>query len=167
MEKCCVVAIVPGSFDPITNGHLDIIERASKIFHQVIVGVAKNTSKKSFFGFEERFLLTQQVISSLKIPSISVEKVEGLLVDFSKSRGAQVIVRGLRAVSDFEYEMEMAFMNRSLAPEIEIIYFMPYIKYSFLSSTIVKDVFVNGGDISAFVPQIVIKHMKEKLREEK
>ncbi|MGB9744513.1 MAG: pantetheine-phosphate adenylyltransferase [Desulfurella sp.] len=167
MDKCCVVAIVPGSFDPITNGHIDIIKRASKIFHKVIVGVAKNTAKKSFFDFEERFELTKQVIESLNVASISVEKVEGLLVDFAKSKGAQVIVRGLRAVSDFEYEMEMAFMNRSLAPEIEIIYFMPYIKYSFLSSTIVKDVFVNGGDVSAFVSPIVIEHMKKKFKGER
>jgi pantetheine-phosphate adenylyltransferase len=146
---------------------VDIIKRASKIFHKVIVGVAKNTAKKSFFDFEERFDLTKQVMDTLNIPSISVEKVDGLLVNFAKSRGAQVIVRGLRAVSDFEYEMEMAFMNRSLAPEIEIIYFMPYIKYSFLSSTIVKDVFVNGGDISAFVSPIVIEHMKKKFKGEK
>jgi len=167
MDKCCVVAIVPGSFDPITNGHLDIIKRASKIFHKVIVGVAKNTAKKSFFDFEERFELTKKVVESINVPSIVVEKVDGLLVEFAKSKGAQVIVRGLRAVSDFEYEMEMAFMNRSLAPDIEIIYFMPYIKYSFLSSTIVKDVFINGGDVSAFVSPIVIEYMKKKFKEGK
>ncbi len=167
MDKCCVVAIVPGSFDPITNGHIDIVKRASKIFHKVIVGVAKNTAKKSFFDFDERFELTKKVIETLNISSIEVEKIDGLLVNFAKSKGAQVIVRGLRAVSDFEYEMEMAFMNRSLAPDIEIIYFMPYIKYSFLSSTIVKDVFVNGGDVSAFVSPIVIDHMKKKFKEDK
>ncbi len=167
MDKCCVVAIVPGSFDPITNGHIDIIKRASKIFHKVIVGVARNTAKKSFFNFDERFELTKKVIDTLNVSSIEVEKVDGLLVNFAKSKGAQVIVRGLRAVSDFEYEMEMAFMNRSLAPDIEIIYFMPYIKYSFLSSTIVKDVFVNGGDVSAFVSPIVIDHMKKKFKEDK
>ncbi len=167
MDKCCVVAIVPGSFDPITNGHIDIIKRASKIFHKVIVGVARNTAKKSFFDFDERFELTKKVIDTLNVSSIEVEKVDGLLVNFAKSKGAQVIVRGLRAVSDFEYEMEMAFMNRSLAPDIEIIYFMPYIKYSFLSSTIVKDVFVNGGDVSAFVSPIVIDHMKKKFKEDK
>ncbi len=159
----CKVAIVPGTFDPITNGHIDIIKRSKKIFDSVIVAVAINSGKNPMFNFHERIVITKEVVNSdSELEGVKVEGVQGLLVDFAKRKNAKVIVRGLRAVSDFEYELQMAFMNRRLDSDIEMMYMMPYIKYSFLSSSIVKDVFINGGDISQFVPEIVIKHMKEK-----
>ncbi len=159
-----ITAIVPGTFDPITNGHLDIIKRANTIFDKIIVAVAVNTSKTPLFTFEERVELTKKAIESVEgLSGVVVEGVRGLLVDFARKEKARVIVRGLRAVSDFEYEMQMAFMNRRLNKEIEMVYLMPYIKYSFLSSSIIKDVFINGGDISKFVPQPVIEAMYKKL----
>ncbi len=157
------IAIVPGTFDPITNGHIDIIKRAQRIFDSVIVAVAVNSEKNPMFNFTERIEITKEVIKSEKeLKNVEVEGVKGLLVDFAHSKNAKVIVRGLRAVSDFEYELQMAFMNRRLNNEVEMIYMMPYIKYSFLSSSIVKDVFLNGGDISQFVSDIVIERMKKK-----
>ncbi len=157
------IAIVPGTFDPITNGHVDIIKRANRIFDEVIVAVAVNSGKSPMFDFKERIELTRDVVNSeSELVGVEVEGVKGLLVDFAKSRGAKVIVRGLRAVSDFEYELQMAFMNRRLNSDVEMIYMMPYIKYSFLSSSIVKDVFINGGDINQFVSNIVINRMKNK-----
>ncbi len=157
------IAIVPGTFDPITNGHVDIIKRAKKIFNRVIVAVAINSSKKPMFDFNERINITKEVMKNNRcLVDVAVEGVQGLLIDFARQKNANVIVRGLRAVSDFEYELQMAFMNRRLDSEIEMIYMMPYIKYSFLSSSIVKDVFFNGGNIEQFVPDIVVKYMKEK-----
>ena len=158
------IAIVPGTFDPITNGHMDIIKRAKKIFGKVIVAVAINSGKNPMFNFHERVALTKDVIASEEeLAGVDVEGVQGLLVDFARKKSANVIVRGLRAVSDFEYELQMAFMNRRLDSGIEMIYMMPYIKYSFLSSSIVKDVFLNGGNVEQFVSKIVIKRMKEKI----
>jgi len=157
------IAIVPGTFDPITNGHIDIIKRAKSIFSKVIVAVAINSSKRPMFTFEERIALTKEVMRDSNLAEIEVDGVKGLLVDFAKKKHAKVIVRGLRAVSDFEYELQMAFMNRQLNCDVEMIYMMPYIKYSFLSSSIAKDVFLNGGNIEKFLPEIVIKRMKEKI----
>ncbi len=161
-----ITAIVPGTFDPITNGHIDIIKRAKKIFDKVIIAVAINAGKIPLFSFEERIKLTEKVVESdSELHGIEVKGVKGLLVDFAKQEKAKVIVRGLRAVGDFEYELQMAFMNRRLNSEVEMIYMMPYIKYSFVSSSIVKDVFFNGGDISKFVPEVVIEAMSKKLSE--
>ncbi len=158
------IAIVPGTFDPITNGHMDIIKRAKKIFGKVIVAVAINSGKNPMFNFHERVALTKDVIASEEeLAGVDVEGVQGLLVDFARKKDANVIIRGLRAVSDFEYELQMAFMNRRLDSGIEMIYMMPYIKYSFLSSSIVKDVFLNGGNVEQFVSEIVIKRMREKI----
>ncbi len=157
------IAIVPGTFDPITNGHIDIIKRAKKIFETVIIAVATNSGKNPMFNFHERIALTKEVVDNdEELSGIMVEGVQGLLVDFAKRKNARVIIRGLRAVSDFEYELQMAFMNRKLDNDMEMIYMMPYIGYSFLSSSIVKDVFLNGGDIEKFVPEVVVKRMKEK-----
>ena len=159
-----IVAIVPGTFDPVTNGHLDIITRAKRIFDHIIVAVAVNAGKTPLFSFDERVELTRGVIESdSELEGVAVEGVKGLLIDFAKRKKAKVIVRGLRAVSDFEYELQMAFMNRRLNEEIEMIYLMPYIKYSFLSSSIIKDVYLNGGDISNFVPELVIEAMNKKI----
>lgn len=159
-----IVAIVPGTFDPVTNGHLDIIKRAKRIFDHIIVAVAVNAGKTPLFSFDERVELTRGVIESdSELEGVAVEGVKGLLIDFAKRKKAKVIVRGLRAVSDFEYELQMAFMNRRLNEEIEMIYLMPYIKYSFLSSSIIKDVYLNGGDISNFVPELVIEAMNKKI----
>ena len=164
MNDC--IAIVPGTFDPITNGHVDIIKRACKIFDHVIVAVAINASKMPMFDFDERVELTKRVVDEEPdLSGVEVKGIKGLLVDFAKEVNAKVIVRGLRAVSDFEYELQMAFMNRRLNKEVEMVYLMPYIKYSFLSSSIVKDVFFNGGDISKFVPGVVIEAMNKKLEE--
>ncbi len=160
-----ITAIVPGTFDPITNGHLDIIKRANKIFDKIIVAVAINTGKTPMFTFEERVELTKKAIETVdELSGVTVEGVKGLLVDFARKENAKVIVRGLRAVGDFEYELQMAFMNRRLNEDVEMIYMMPYIKYSFLSSSIIKDVFINGGDISKFVPQPVIEAMYKKTK---
>ncbi len=159
-----IVAIVPGTFDPVTNGHLDIIKRAKRIFNHIIVAVAVNAGKTPLFSFNERVEITKGVVKSdIELRDVTVEGVKGLLIDFAKKRKAKVIVRGLRAVSDFEYELQMAFMNRRLNEEIEMIYLMPYIKYSFLSSSIIKDVYLNGGDISNFVPDLVVKAMNKKI----
>ncbi len=159
-----VVAIVPGTFDPITNGHLDIIKRAKRIFNRIIVAVAVNAGKTPLFSFDERVELTKGVVEAdAELKGVTVEGVKGLLIDFAKKKKAKVIVRGLRAVSDFEYELQMAFMNRRLNEEIEMIYLMPYIKYSFLSSSIIKDVYLNGGNISNFVPKLVIEAMNKKI----
>ncbi len=159
-----ITAIVPGTFDPITNGHLDIIKRAKKLFDRVIVAVAVNAGKTPLFTFDERVELTKRVIEDdEELRGVVVEGVKGLLVDFAKKENAKVIVRGLRAVSDFEYELQMAFMNRRLNENVEMIYLMPYIKYSFLSSSIIKDVFINGGDISRFVPRQVVEAMNKKI----
>ncbi len=159
-----IIAIVPGTFDPVTNGHLDIIKRAKRIFDHIIVAVAVNAGKTPLFSFDERVELTRGVVESdSELEGVTVEGVKGLLIDFAKKKRAKVIVRGLRAVSDFEYELQMAFMNRRLNEEIEMIYLMPYIKYSFLSSSIIKDVYLNGGDISNFVPELVIEAMNKKI----
>lgn len=158
------IAIYPGSFDPVTNGHLDIVERASKIFDQVIVGVTDHGSKHSLFSIEERVQLFR---ASLKNPRITVESFKGLLVDYAVKKKACAIIRGLRAVSDFEYEFQMALMNRHLSQQkgdiVEIVYMMPDEKYTYLSSSMIKEVFRLGGDIGRFVPTGVQKALKLKL----
>ena len=153
------IAIFPGSFDPITNGHLDLIERAITMFDRVEVAVLINAAKKPLFSIEERLTLIRDCISSEKVEVLSFE---GLLVDFAKERGAGVIVRGLRAVSDFEYELQMAMMNRELAPDLETVFLMPQNVYSYLSSRLVKEVASLGGDISKFVPPIIEDELKKR-----
>ncbi|WP_432359517.1 pantetheine-phosphate adenylyltransferase [Sporosarcina sp. UB5] len=154
------IAVVPGSFDPITNGHLDIIERAAKVFPEVRVAVMNNSAKKSLFSVEERMELIRNVTS--KIPNVIIESSSGLLIDYAHSAGASVIVRGLRAISDFEYEMQITSMNRMLDESIETFFVMTKNQYSFLSSSIVKEVARYGGDVSALVPSIVEKALREK-----
>ena len=142
--------IYPGSFDPITNGHLDVIERAAKLFDRVIVAVAVNSSKAPLFSKDQRQKqITEAVVA---LGNVEVNAFDGLLVDFARDQKAQAIIRGLRAVSDFEFEFQLALMNRKLEPEIETIFMMPHETYTFLSSKLVKEIARLGGDVSAFVP---------------
>ncbi|AIS60452.1 pantetheine-phosphate adenylyltransferase [Listeria ivanovii] len=154
------IAVIPGTFDPITNGHLDIIERAAKIFDVLYVAVLNNSSKKPLFNVEERMKMIKQVTAHL--PNIQVESASGLTVDYAAKRGATAIVRGLRAVSDFEYEMQIASMNRTLNATIETFFVMTNTKYSFLSSSMVKEVAQYQGDISELVPEVVNKAIQAK-----
>lgn len=154
------IAVIPGTFDPITNGHLDIIERAAKIFDVLYVAVLNNSSKKPLFTVEERMEMIKQVTAHL--PNVAVESASGLTVDYAAKRGANAIVRGLRAVSDFEYEMQIASMNRTLNAEIETFFVMTNTKYSFLSSSMVKEVAQYQGDISELVPEMVNRAIQLK-----
>ncbi|EHX0502102.1 pantetheine-phosphate adenylyltransferase [Listeria monocytogenes] len=156
------IAVIPGTFDPITNGHLDIIERAAKIFDVLYVSVLNNSSKKPLFMIEERMEMIRQVTAHL--PNVQVENASGLTVDYAATRGATAIVRGLRAVSDFEYEMQIASMNRTLNADIETFFVMTNTKYSFLSSSMVKEVAQYQGDISELVPEIVNKAVQAKFK---
>jgi len=155
-------AIYPGSFDPLTNGHLDVLQRATKLFHRVIVAVAKNESKNPLFTSAERVALIKEGVTNF--PSVEVDSFDGLLVDYARKQKAQAIVRGLRAVSDFEFEFQMALMNRKLDENIETIFMMPKETYTFISSRIVKEIGRLGGDISSFVPAHVETALKKKLK---
>lgn len=154
------LAICPGSFDPITYGHLDIIKRGSKIFDEVIVAVFKNQSKNPIFTVEERMQLIEESVKDY--PNVSVDTSSGLLIDYAESKKAQAIIRGLRAVSDFEYEMQITSMNRKLNPEIETFFMMTNNQYSFLSSSIVKEAARYQGNVRDLVPEVVEKALKEK-----
>jgi len=154
-------AIYPGSFDPVTNGHLDVIQRATKLFDRVIVAVAKSESKTPLFTLEERVELVARAIEPL--PNVETDSFDGLLVRYVESRSAQAVVRGLRAVSDFEFEFQLALMNRKLNERIETIFMMPKDTYTFLSSRIVKEIARLGGDVSAFVPAHVQTALAGKL----
>ena len=153
--------IYPGTFDPITNGHLDIAERAAGLFDHVVLAVANNPRKDSLFTVEERIDLIQASIENLS--NISVSSTAVLIVNFAKENEAIALIRGLHSISDFEYEFQMALMNRSLAPEISTIFMMPDEKYMHLNSTVVKEIAALGGDISAYVPAIVETQLKSKL----
>jgi len=156
-------AIYPGSFDPLTNGHLDVIQRATKLFDHVIVAVAKSESKNPLFTLEERVEMVEGAIGHL--PQVEADSFDGLLVKYVEDRGAQAVVRGLRAVSDFEFEFQLALMNRKLNERIETIFMMPKDTYTFLSSRIVKEIARLGGDVSAFVPAHVQAALALKLIE--
>ncbi|SKA76275.1 Phosphopantetheine adenylyltransferase [Clostridium sp. USBA 49] len=156
-------AVYPGSFDPITNGHLDIINRASKVFDEVIVGVLINPSKTGLFSTEERVDLIKKSIIGLE--NVSVKSFSGLLINFMKENEATVIVKGLRAVSDFEYEFQMALMNNKLDPKIETVFMMTNAKYSYLSSSSVKQVAMFGGCIKDLVPDVIIKDIMRKINQ--
>ena len=156
-------AIYPGSFDPLTNGHLDVIRRAAKLFDRVIVAVAENDSKHPLFTLAERVTLVKQAVT--KLPNVQADSFNGLLVEYVAQRRAQTIVRGLRAVSDFEFEFQLALMNRKLDENIETIFMMPKDTYTFLSSRIVKEIARLGGDVRAFVPAHVQAALKKKLKQ--
>ena len=143
-------AICPGSFDPLTNGHLDVIQRATKLFDRVVVAVARNESKQPLFNLEERIELTQGALAHLR--GVEVDSFDGLLVEFAEKANAQAIVRGLRAVSDFEFEFQLALMNRNLDERVETIFMMPKDTYTYLSSRMIKEIARLGGDVTPFVP---------------
>ncbi|MCA1059282.1 pantetheine-phosphate adenylyltransferase [Rossellomorea aquimaris] len=157
------IAVCPGSFDPVTYGHLDIIRRGAKVFDQIHVVVLNNSSKKPLFSVEERIELIREVTRD--IPNVVVDSFQGLLVDYAKNVHAKAIIRGLRAVSDFEYEMQITSMNRVLDDEIETFFIMTNNQYSFLSSSIVKEVAKYGGDISELVPKRVEESLKKKYQD--
>ena len=146
-------AIYPGSFDPITNGHVDLIHRASKLFDEVIVAITQNVNKVGFLNIEERALAANNAVSSLN--NIRVLNFDSLLVDFAKKHNAQIIIRGLRAVSDFEYEFQLSGMNKRLNPHIETLFMTPSEKFANISSSLVREIFLLGGDIDSFVPESV------------
>src|ERR1043166_3181804 len=153
-------AIYPGSFDPVTNGHLDVIERARKLFDEVVVAVAHNDEKQALFSLDERLDLLQQSIG--KIENVRIAQFDGLLVEFAAAEKASAVVRGLRAVSDFEFEFQMALMNRKLNVQVETIFLMPKEEYTYLSSRIIKEIARLGGDVSSFVPPVVSKALGKK-----
>lgn len=154
------IAVYPGTFDPVTNGHIDLVERSLTIFDEVVVAVAENPKKAPLFSLEERLALFKAVTTSYK--NVVIEGFDGLLVDYVKQKNAVAIVRGLRAVSDFEYEMQMALMNRRLDSTIETVFLMPNEEYSFITSTIVKEAASYGGDVSSLVPNVVVEKLKKK-----
>jgi pantetheine-phosphate adenylyltransferase len=154
-------AVYPGTFDPITNGHEDLILRAARLFDEIVVGVAQSQAKRPFFSLDERVGLATEVLKPVR--NVKVQGFTGLLSEFVKEQGATVILRGLRAVSDFEYEFQLAGMNRRLAPGVETLFLTPSDKYLFLSATIVREIAVLGGDVSAFVHPMTDARMREKV----
>lgn len=156
-------AIYPGSFDPITNGHLDIIQRGARLFDEVIVAVLVNLEKAPLFTAEERVEMTLAILKD-HAPGVRVDTFNGLLVTYAQKQKAQVIVRGIRAVSDYEYELQMALMNRRLAPGIETVFMMPSEAYSYLSSRLVREVFKLGGSVEGLVPRLVEQRLQAKMK---
>ncbi len=156
------IAIYPGTFDPITNGHVDIIRRAAPIFEKVLVTLAVNSSKQPWFSIEERLDMMRCSIEG--IPGVEVEKFSGLVVDFASQVGASVIIRGLRAISDFEYEFQIALMNRKQHSGVDTVFLMPDERYTYLSSSLIKEIARHGGSVEDFVPACVAKRLKEKFR---
>jgi pantetheine-phosphate adenylyltransferase len=153
--------VCPGTFDPITNGHLDVVARALQMFDEVVLAIAADSTKKPLFSLEERKTLAEASLGALA-GKVRIVTFQGLLVDFARAQGAKAILRGLRAVSDFEFEFQMALMNRKLDDKIETIFLMPKDSYTYLSSTIIKEVGRLGGDISSFVPPVVEAAMRRK-----
>ena len=154
------LAVYPGSFDPLTNGHVDIIERGARLFDRIIVAILVNAEKSPLFSMAERVEIARAVFKNH--PNVEVDTFDGLLVDYVARRQANVIVRGLRAVSDFEYEFQMALMNRELASTIETVFMMPAVKYSYISSRLIKEVFSLGGRVEGLVPELVEERLREK-----
>ena len=155
------LAIYPGSFDPITNGHIDFIARAASLFDEIIVAAATNDSKQTLFSMEERLELLRQVTARFK--NVQVDCFEGLLVEFARQKGAAAVVRGLRAISDFEFEFQMALMNRKLEPTVETVFLTPREEYTYVSSRIVKEIARLGGKVDSLVPEPVVEALKRKL----
>lgn len=156
-----VIAIYPGSFDPLTNGHLDIISRASRIVEKLIVAVLQNSQKQPLFEIPDRMEMIRQ--TTLHLPNVEVDSFDGLLVDYVGKRGGHAVVRGIRAISDYESELQMALLNRRMRPAMETIFLMASEEYSFVSSRMIKEIFRLGGDVSSFVPDAVAKQLPAKL----
>jgi pantetheine-phosphate adenylyltransferase len=154
------IAVYPGSFDPLTNGHVDIILRGARLFDRIIVAVLVNAEKTPLFSTDERLTIAREVFGAH--PNVEVDRFEGLLVEYARRRQATAIVRGLRAVSDFEYELQMALMNRRLNPDVETVFMMPAEPYTYLSSRLVKEVFALGGSIAGLVPERVERSLRAK-----
>ena len=159
-----ITAIYPGTFDPVTDGHLDIITRAAKIYDRIIVAVAMNEDKSPLFTVDERVALTRQVTAN--IANVKVIGFDTLLVECAKQQGADVVLRGLRAVSDFEYEFQLAGMNRRLSPDLETVFLTPAEQYEFISSSMIREIAKLNGDVSEFVPDVVKQKLLEKFRKE-
>lgn len=155
------LAIYPGTFDPITNGHIDIIKQAVKIFGRVVVAIAKETNKECLFTLEERVQLAKEVTKDLG--NVEIEPFEGLAVDFARKKGSNVMIRGLRAVSDFEYELQLSLANRKLANEVKTIFLIPNIEYLYLSSSLIKQIINLGGNGKEYVPEIVYEAIRKKM----
>jgi len=158
-------AVYPGTFDPITNGHVDIICRASRLFDRLIVAVAYNPGKGPLFTVEDRVRMIESCLKEQKLPNVEVDSFSVLLTNYAKAKGAHSVIRGLRAVSDFEYEFQMALMNRKLCKEVETVFMMPSESYTYLSSRIVKEIALYGGDVRCLVPACVAQRLEEKARE--
>lgn len=161
MEKGMKIGIYPGSFDPVTKGHLDIIERSSKMVDKLIVAVLKNSSKSPLFTVEERVSMLKEITKD--IPNVEIDSFSGLLVDFAEANNATIIVRGLRAVTDFEYELQMSQTNRIMDENVDTIFLTTSLEYAYLSSSTVKEVAIYGGDVSKFVPSYVVDKIKDKI----
>ncbi len=159
------IAVYPGTFDPVTNGHIDLVHRSLRIFDRVVVAVAENPKKEPLFSSEERIAMFKKAMGKHK--SVVIEGFDGLLVDYVEKKGAVGIIRGLRAVSDFEYELQMALMNRRLDNSIETVYLMPSEEYSFITSTIVKEAASYGGNVSSLAPKVAVEKLKKKFRKSK
>lgn len=160
------ICVYPGTFDPFTMGHLDILKRASRIFDFVVIGILINKNKKPVFTLEERERLIRDAAQAAGVANFEVESFDGLLVDFCRQKGAQVIIRGLRAVSDYEYELQIATMNRRLAPEVETLFMMTNASYAYLSSSIVREIGHFGGEIAGMVPAVTEKYIAERLKKQ-
>ena len=157
-----VIAVYPGSFDPITNGHLDLIERGSRTFDRLIVSILRNDAKKALFTVEERTEMLRDVLDSYA--NVSIDSFDGLLVDHASAHAATVLLRGIRAISDYEYELQMALMNRRLEPTVETVFLMAGEAFSYVSSRLIKEVFTLGGSIKGLVPELVENQMRNKLK---
>jgi pantetheine-phosphate adenylyltransferase len=155
-----VKALYPGTFDPPTNGHVDLIQRGAKLFDHLVVAVLNNPGKNPFFTVEERVEMLRESITGLS--NVSVATFDGLMVDFARQQGASAVLRGIRAISDYEYEFQMALMNRRLAPEIETVFLQPAGRYSFVSSRMLKEVFSFGGEVTGLVPPNVLKRLRSR-----
>ena len=162
-KKDIKIAVYPGSFDPVTKGHLDILERASSMFDKVIIAVLKNTSKKSYMPTADRVELIRESVSGIKgLNNVEVDSFDGLTIDYARKVGAKFLIRGLRAVSDFEYEMQLSQTNQAIAPEIGTVFLITKPKYNFISSGIVKELSFLGQDVSKFVPKSVVEYLEKK-----